>query len=155
FSSSPSHFSVTSCIYTLSLHDALPIFYGILSKPKKAGKYPAVLQVPGAGIRPYAGMVSVAEKGLVTLQIGIHGIPVTHEAELYNSLSAGALRSYPFFNLDDKDQYYYKRVYLGCIRAVDFLTQLEEVDKNNLTVWSGSQGGALSIITAGLDKRIK
>lgn len=129
--------------------------YGILSKPKKAGKYPAVLQVPGAGIRPYAGMASVAEKGLVTLQIGIHGIPVTHEAELYNSLSAGALRSYPFFNLDDKDQYYYKRVYLGCIRAVDFLTQLEEVDKNNLTVWGGSQGGALSIITAGLDKRIK
>ncbi len=129
--------------------------YGILSKPKKAGKYPAVLQVPGAGIRPYAGAVSVAEKGLVTLQIGIHGIPVREEVELYNNLSAGALRSYPFFNLDDKNQYYYKRVYLGCIRAVDFLTQLDDVDQNNLMVWGGSQGGALSIVVAGLDKRIK
>ena len=29
--------------------------YGILAIPKKPGKYPAILKVPGAGIRPYAG----------------------------------------------------------------------------------------------------
>ncbi len=29
--------------------------YGILAVPKKAGKYPAILRVPGAGIRPYGG----------------------------------------------------------------------------------------------------
>jgi len=129
--------------------------YGILAKPKKAGKYPGILQVPGAGIRPYQGLVQQAEKGLVTLQIGIHGIPVTKELELYQSLSSGALSNYAYFNLDDRDQYYYKRVYLGCIRAVDFLCTLEEVDVNNLLVWGGSQGGALSIVTAALDKRIK
>ncbi|MGH2622589.1 MAG: acetylxylan esterase, partial [Sphingobacterium sp.] len=129
--------------------------YGILAKPKKAGKYPGILQVPGAGIRPYQGLVQQAEKGLVTLQIGIHGIPVTKELELYQSLSSGALSNYAYFNLDDRDQYYYKRVYLGCIRAVDFLCTLEEVDVDNLLVWGGSQGGALSIVTAALDKRIK
>src|SRR5690606_3153067 len=47
--------------------------YGILAKPKAPGKYPAVLQVPGAGIRPYAGIVDLAEEGVITLQIGIHG----------------------------------------------------------------------------------
>lgn len=129
--------------------------YGILAKPKKQGKYPGVLLVPGAGIRPYAGAIAQAEKGLVTLQIGIHGIPVTHELELYQSLANGALQGYPFFNLDDVQQYYYKRVYLGCIRSVDFLVGLDNVDSNNLLVWGGSQGGALSIVTAGLDKRIK
>lgn len=129
--------------------------YGILARPKKTGKYPAILQVPGAGIRPYEGMVQQAENGFVTLQIGIHGISVTNELELYQSLSSGALRSYPFFNLDDINEYYYKRVYLGCIRAVDFLCSLEDVDTNNLLVWGGSQGGALSIVTAALDNRIK
>ena len=129
--------------------------YGILAKPKKAGKYPAVLQVPGAGIRPYQGLIQQAEKGLVTLQIGIHGIPVTEELALYQSLSTGALSDYAYFNLDDRDQYYYNRVYLGCIRAVDFLCDLQEVDVDNLLVWGGSQGGALSIVTAALDKRIK
>lgn len=29
--------------------------YGILSVPVKEGKYPALLRVPGAGVRPYAG----------------------------------------------------------------------------------------------------
>lgn len=129
--------------------------YGILARPKKEGKYPAILQVPGAGIRPYEGMIQQAEQGFVTLQIGIHGIPVTNEAELYQSLSSGALRNYPFFNLDNRDEYYYKRVYLGCIRAVDFLSSLPDVNKDNLVVWGGSQGGALAIVTAGLDKRIK
>ncbi|WP_353124853.1 acetylxylan esterase [Parapedobacter pyrenivorans] len=129
--------------------------YGILAKPKAPGKYPAVLQVPGAGIRPYAGIVDLAEKGIITLQIGIHGIPVTLEPRLYSSLAAGALKNYQFFNLDNRDKYYYKRVYLGCVRAVDYLFSLPEFDGSNLAVWGGSQGGALSIITAALDSRVK
>ncbi len=129
--------------------------YGILATPKKAGKYPAVLQVPGAGVRPYAGIINLAEKGIITLQIGIHGVPVTYEAELYESLRFGALKGYNFANLDDRDKYYYKRVYLGCVRAVDYLFSLPQFDGENLAVWGGSQGGALAIITAALDNRVK
>jgi hypothetical protein len=47
--------------------------YGILCVPKKEGKYPALLRVPGAGVRPYSGDVRTAEKGVITLEIGIHG----------------------------------------------------------------------------------
>src|SRR5690606_38046577 len=129
--------------------------YGILAKPEAPGRYPAVLQVPGAGIRPYAGIVDLAEQGIITLQIGIHGIPVIYETGLYDDLRAAALKNYQFFNLDDRDQYYYKRVYLGCVRAVDYLCSLPEFDGTNLAVWGGSQGGALSIVTAALDDRIK
>ncbi|MCK5104314.1 MAG: acetylxylan esterase [Cyclobacteriaceae bacterium] len=129
--------------------------YGILCKPKKEGNYPAVLAVPGAGIRPYYGVVDIAEEGIITFQIGIHGIPVTMEPYVYDNLRYGALNGYQTMNLDDKDIYYYKRVYLGCVRAVDFITSLPEYDGTNLAVTGGSQGGALSIITAGLDKRIK
>jgi len=129
--------------------------YAMLTVPRKAGKYPAVLQVPGAGIRPYEGHMAYAENGIITLQIGIHGIPVNLPTEVYNNLNAGALKGYPFQNLDDKDQYYYKRVYLGCVRAIDFIYQLPEFDGQNLVVQGGSQGGALSIITAALDDRVK
>jgi len=129
--------------------------YGILAKPKAPGKYPAVLQVPGAGIRPYYGIVDLAEKGIITLQVGIHGIPVIYETGLYNNLAAAALKNYQFFNMDDRDQYYYKRVYLGCVRAIDYLFSLPEFDGNTLAVWGGSQGGALSIVTTALDSRVK
>ncbi|WP_025761363.1 acetylxylan esterase [Dyadobacter tibetensis] len=129
--------------------------YGILAIPKKEGKYPALLRVPGAGVRPYYGQIDMAEKGIITLEIGIHGIPVTMDAGLYNDLRFGALSGYWNFDMDSRDRFYYKRVYLGCIRANDFLTGLPQYDGKNLAVTGGSQGGALSIITAGLDTRVK
>lgn len=129
--------------------------YGILCVPKKPGKYPALLSVPGAGIRPYNGNIAMAERGMITLEIGIHGIPVTMDVGVYNNLASGALAGYPSFNLDDKNRYYYKRVYLGCVRANDFLVSLPEFDGEHLAVTGGSQGGALSIVTAGLDPRVK
>ncbi|SOD82182.1 acetylxylan esterase [Spirosoma fluviale] len=130
-------------------------FYGILCVPKKEGKYPAILRVPGAGVRPYGGMIAEAEKGFITLEVGIHGVPVTMDPAVYDNLSRGPLNGYQAANLDDKDRYYYKRVYLGCVRAVDFLASMPQYDGQNLAVTGGSQGGALSIVTAGLDSRIK
>jgi cephalosporin-C deacetylase-like acetyl esterase len=129
--------------------------YGILCMPKKEGKYPALLSVPGAGVRAYYGNVAMAEKGLITFDIGIHGVPVNMDAVVYQNLGAGALNGYQNFNLDDRDRFYYKRVYLGCVRANDFITSLPQFDGINLGVTGGSQGGALSIITAALDPRVK
>lgn len=129
--------------------------YGILCVPKAEGKYPALLRVPGAGVRPYAGDVAMAEKGIITLEIGIHGIPVTMEPAVYDDLRNAALSEYFTFNLDNRDRYYYKRVYLGCVRANDFLVSLPQFDGVNLAVTGGSQGGALSIVTAALDPRVK
>ncbi|GAB4036482.1 acetylxylan esterase [Spirosoma gilvum] len=130
-------------------------FYGILCVPKKEGKYPAILRVPGAGVRPYNGMIAEADKGFITLEVGIHGIPVTMDPGVYVDLARGPLNGYQAANLDDRDRYYYKRVYLGCVRSVDFLTSLPQYDGQNLGVTGGSQGGALSIVTAGLDSRVK
>jgi len=153
----PERCTETVNVYQVNLqnHRIGARLYGILCVPKKEGKYPAILKVPGAGIRPYFGDVATAEKGVITLEIGIHGIPVTFEPEVYNNLSAGGLYGYPNINLDDRDRYYYKRVYLGCIRANDFLVSLPQFDGKNLGVTGGSQGGALSIITAALDPRVK
>jgi cephalosporin-C deacetylase-like acetyl esterase len=129
--------------------------YGILCVPKAPGKYPALLRVPGAGVRGYKGDVRLAEKGIITFQIGIHGIPVTLDSMIYENLKSGALLGYPTFNLDNRDNYFYKHVYLGCVRANDFIYSLPEFDGTNLMVAGGSQGGALSIVTAALDKRVK
>ena len=129
--------------------------YGIMAVPKKPGRYPAILRVPGAGIRPYSGDPNTAAKGIIFLEIGIHGIPVNLDIQVYNNLSAGALSSYWTIRMNNRDAFYYKRVYLGCVRAVDFIFALPEFNGTDIAVTGGSQGGALTIITAGLDKRIK
>ena len=54
--------------------------------------------------------------------------------------------------LDSRENYYMKRVYLACVRSIDLLTSLPEWDGKNVIVQGGSQGGALALITAGLDK---
>lgn len=132
--------------------------YGILAIPKSTApnqKFPALLRVPGAGVRPYTGQVALAERGIITLEIGIHGIPVNLPQPLYDDLRAGSLNRYMLYNLDDKETYYYRRVYLGCLRANDFLVSLPQYDGKNLAVIGGSQGGALSIMVAALDSRVK
>lgn len=129
--------------------------YGMLSVPKGEGPFPAVLQVPGAGVRPYLPDREYTEAGAVTLKIGIHGIPVNLPDELYNNLRFGALNGYYYYNIDNREKYYYRNVYAGCVRAVDFLCTLPQVDKGRIAVCGGSQGGALSIVTAALDPRIK
>ncbi len=141
-------------VYHVSIDNIKGKIYGILSKPKAEGKYPAILHVPGAGIRPYYGDSWSAEKGIITFQIGIHGIPVNLDQGVYDNLRYGALDNYWVANLDDKDNYYFKRVYLGCVRAVDFIESLDCFNGEDIAVTGGSQGGALSIITAGLDERI-
>lgn len=129
--------------------------YGILCEPKTGERLPALLVVPGAGVRPYSGMISLCEQGIITFQIGIHGIPVTYDLQLYDDLRNGALYNYNTFNLDDRERYYYRRVYLSCLRANDFLASRARWDGTNLAVTGGSQGGGLSIVTAALDPRVK
>jgi cephalosporin-C deacetylase len=128
--------------------------YGILCEPRAPGHYPAVLKVPGAGVRPYSGDPDLASKGVIVLEIGIHGIPVNLAKEVYDGLIAGALNGYWFYNLDNREQFYYRRVYLSCVRANDFLTSRPNWDGKRLVVMGGSQGGQLTIATAALDPRV-
>jgi cephalosporin-C deacetylase len=129
--------------------------YGIYCEPVAEGKYPALLSVPGAGVRGYSGNREFAARGALTLDIGIHGIPVNLPAEVYEQLRIGALDGYNVYNLDDRQSYYYRRVYLSCVRALDFLVSRPNYDGQNLAVNGGSQGGQLSIVTAALDPRVK
>lgn len=128
-------------VYHVSINNIQGKIYGILTTPKKEGKYPAILHVPGAGIRPYYGEVHEAAEGFVSFTIGIHGIPVNLDKVVYDDLRAGALNGYQTFNLDNKDQMYYRRVYLGCVRSLDFIETLDKFNGEDMGVTGGSKEG--------------
>ncbi len=127
--------------------------YGFLAKPKKPGKYPVLLSPPGAGIKTQSPTVAYAREGFVSLSIEIHGIDPMLSPSDYADVNR-AFGNYIYFGLDDKEEYYYRRVYAGCSRAVDFLTTLPEFDGKNVIVTGGSQGGALSLVTAVLNPKV-
>lgn len=132
--------------------------YGTMCVPKnvEGKRCPAILIVPGAGCRSRKGFFEEAEKGFVTFEVGIHGIPtVLDDESIYTDLKNGSLLDYPLAGIDDRDNYYYKRVFTGCARAVDFLAELPFVDPERIGVTGGSQGGALTITTAALNEKVK
>ena len=98
-----------------------------------------------------------AENGFIRLEMEIHGLDPRMTTEQFNEISR-ALNTDPngylCQGLDNRDNYYMKRVYLACVRCIDLLTSLPEWDGRNVAVQGGSQGGALAIITAGLDSRV-
>ncbi|HEX5416861.1 MAG TPA: acetylxylan esterase, partial [Chloroflexota bacterium] len=51
------------------------------------------------------------------------------------------------------ETYYYRGVYVDCIRALDFAVSRPEVDPLRIGVTGGSQGGAISLAVAALDPR--
>lgn len=150
------------CTSTVDVYEVSYIYtrgggriFGILCMPKAPGKYPAILNVPGAGIRPYGGSVWRAAQGYIVLDVGIHGIPVTLDQRVYNLLSGGALADYWTLGIESRDTYYYNKVYRGCRRGVDLIFSLPQFDGENLGVAGGSQGGALAVVVGALDSRVK
>lgn len=117
---------------------------GWLEVPKQKGVYPALLRVPG-----YSGNMKPIDKydDLIVFSFN----PRDHG----ESDSTG-LRNWEMWvrGLESKENYYYRGIYLDCIRAVDFLSSREDVDSNRIAIWGGSQGGGLSFSTAALDPRI-
>ncbi len=134
--------------------------YLLMPHGAKPGSCPVVLTPPGAGVKTIKDGTArrfYPENGFIRLAIEIHGLNPTMTDQQWAEINAAFnSRENTYFrqNLEDRDQYYMKHVYLGLLRAVDVLTSLPEWDGRNVFVQGGSQGGALALIAAALDPRI-
>ncbi|MCP3693364.1 MAG: acetylxylan esterase [Planctomycetaceae bacterium] len=113
--------------------------------PRKPGRYPAILRVPGYGqnMRPIDRF-----EDMVVFSFNVRGHGNSQQDV------KGRPQDYWIRGLDDKQDYYYRGAYLDCLRAVDFLVSRPEVDAKRIAIMGGSQGGGFSFATAALDPRI-
>jgi len=152
----PEHSTSTVDVYLVSIQINAKgqRLYGYLCKPKKPGKYPVIFSPPGAGVKPFAPNTFFADQSFISFTTEIHGLSPMIDATVYRSISS-AFGDYWLNNLHNRDTYYYKKVYLGCVKAIDYLCSLPEFDGRNVAVTGGSQGGALAIVTAALHPKVK
>jgi cephalosporin-C deacetylase-like acetyl esterase len=156
-------------MYLLKIkYDKRHSIYAYLSKPKECSmvngqcstkKYPVVLCPPGAGIKTikeHMRNLYYAKNGFIRLEMEIHGLNPEMTEEQFREITTAFdyENGYLTNGLDNKDNYYMKHVYVACVRAIDYLCSLPDWDGKNVFVQGGSQGGALSLITAGLDPRV-
>ncbi|MCF0255045.1 MAG: acetylxylan esterase [Bacteroides heparinolyticus] len=146
----------------LQVNERGQAIYGYLFYPKhaKEASCPVVLCPPGAGIKTIKEPLRhkyYAEHGCIRFEIEIHGLNPKMPTEDFKDISNafnGKENGYLNNGLDNRDNYYMKRVYMACIRSIDLLVSLPEWDGRNVVVQGGSQGGALALVAAGLDPRI-
>lgn len=152
--------TVDCSLIRVQLDAAGQCVYGYLFTPKAKGRYPVVICPPGAGVKEIKNPTAhryYAEEGVIRFEIEIHGLNPEMDTEAFQEISRafdGKGNGYLTNGLDNRDQFYMKRVYLACVRSIDFLTSLPQWDGKNVIAQGGSQGGALALITAGLDKRV-
>ncbi|WP_437193478.1 acetylxylan esterase [Planctomicrobium sp. SH527] len=132
---------------------------GYFGKPQgaKPKSLPAILFVHGAGVRSSSlGNVRWATEagGMLALDINAHGIPNGKPADYYKDLSEGELKDYRAIGRTNRDECYFKGMYLRLMRAIDFLAAQPEWDGKTLVVYGSSQGGLQALAATGLDSRV-
>jgi len=118
---------------------------GYYAKPKRAGKFPVLVEYMGYGSNAY--YPSTKWDGFAHYVPSIRGQALnrlTKEDDYWLTIG-----------LKDKQGYYYQGGFCDVVRAIDFVCSRPEVDTEKVAVRGGSQGGALSFVAAALDKRVK
>lgn len=127
--------------------------HGIMIKPNEEGKLPLFVNYHGfcADCGKFEDFYIFSDEGYLVISLDIRGQGGKSE-NLYKYTFGENIMQ---FGCLDENEYYLKWVILDCIRAIDAGCSLDYCDKEMVIVNGASQGGALSMTMAGLDKRVK
>lgn len=133
-------------IYEVTMHSlGDEVIKGEIAIPVKKGKYPAQIFYQGYGSKPW--MVGADDRpDWIELCISSRG--------QFMSEPDNHFGDWIRYNLANPDEYYYRGAFMDCIRAIDFIYQLDKTDTRNIFAEGGSQGGAYTLAAAALDNRL-
>ncbi len=124
--------------------------HGWLTTPARGnGPFAAFLALPGYGTGLVRPNTYFASHGWACLSIQVSGYE-SGRAEHPQDDS-----QYMTIGIDSPETWVFREIVCHCLRGIDFLASRPEIDSLRLGVTGGSQGGGLSLLTAGLDRRVR
>ena len=137
---------------------------GYFAKPSGAGvrSLPILILVHAAGVKGawcrseardairYAQM----SNGALCFDLNAHGMLNGKSDEYYADLENGELKDYYIKGLENRDDLYFRGMYLRLLRTIEFMTRQPEWDGKRILVIGESQGGGQALAAAGLDSRV-
>jgi cephalosporin-C deacetylase len=121
---------------------------GWLVIPTDGKKFPVHYRVPGyvVSLKP-----NMASDDFISFDLNVRG-----NGNSKDVIDIGT-DTYCLVNIEDKNKYIYRGVFMDCIRGMDFLYSHSNlgIDTSKIIAEGGSQGGALALITTALDSRVK
>jgi len=135
---------------------------GYFAKPEKAAanSLPVVLLVHAAGVKGSwcrsepRNALQYAKMGALCFDLNAHGMLNDQPESYYSDLENGELKNYWLQGLTNRDEVYFRGMYLRLLRTIDFLTRQPEWDGRRILVIGESQGGGQALAAAGLDNRV-
>jgi cephalosporin-C deacetylase len=124
---------------------------GWFAVPEATGKYPGIVAFHGynwAFDGCISDTVNLALHGYAVLQMLVRGQQGNSSDNVVTS--HGNHSGWMTKGILSPDQYYYRAVYMDCVRALDVLASIDKVDAGRIGVMGGSQGGALTLASAAL-----
>jgi cephalosporin-C deacetylase-like acetyl esterase len=117
---------------------------------------PVVLQIPplGGSLYDIRSLVESPKYG-IPYDFAVLSLNIRGHGNSQDVIKAG---NHPqqliSHGLKTKEEYIYRGAVMDCIRGIDFLHTRPELDKSKIIAEGASQGGALALLTAGLDIRV-
>ena len=119
---------------------------GLLVTPAAEGRYPANISYMGYGSEVWYPNPSDNPQ-LIEFQLCVRN-------QAFNRMP-GQKDDWCTRGLGDKYQYYYRGAFADAVRAIDFICSLPQTDVERVVANGESQGGALTLVAASLDHRLK
>jgi len=121
--------------------------------PEGKGPFPGLVQYHG-----YSGSKGEAYSYLMWALQGYAVLAVDVRGQSGNSVdptlySTGHVSGWMTQGILNPEEYYYRGVYVDCVRAIELLASFPKVDAQHIGVTGGSQGGALTLAAAALNHR--
>jgi cephalosporin-C deacetylase-like acetyl esterase len=121
---------------------------GYLAKPKRDGRFPALVIFQYAGVYPLQPQWSTdpATEGWLVLDVDSHDV-------LPDRID-GVPKNYNSVGNTNRDSSYFLAMYLRDKRAIDYIASRPDWDGRVIVATGTSMGGQQSLVTASLDSRI-
>jgi cephalosporin-C deacetylase-like acetyl esterase len=124
-----------------------------LTQPVNAqdGTLPLLICFHAAGVRSSIKQYAYAAKGFIVVDANAHGMKNGLPKADYIALYKGKMKDYRFWGSNDPEKIYFNGMFLRLLRVLQYAKTLKEWDGKTIATLGGSQGGAQSIVAAGLD----
>lgn len=119
---------------------------GVLVEPAAPGKYPAMISYMGYGSNVWYSDPS-SNPRMTEFMLCVRNQALNRKP--------GEPDDWCTRGIESKDTYYYRGAFADAVRAVDFVCSREKTDLSRVFAQGESQGGALTLVAASLDGRIK
>lgn len=118
-------------------------FFGYLSVPKLPGKFPVILAYGG-----YKKDVPPLLLGdFISFSVNVRGL----DKKTFGPFNPDN-KEQIILNIENKEEYVYRGIYMDCVRAVDFIFShgYMKMDLTRVIAFGGSQGATLALVAAAL-----